>query len=84
MNLKNKLFLGLIGLALGAAVTAQVQLSAQDQSLIEKIQSGDLVLRCDMLDGTRNIEGGKVIDLFDGVWQFEGGGYASSCRILKP
>ena len=50
---------------------------------IDAVLSGEALLECHMHDGIRIIDTHKIVEHFDGVWIFEGGGHAKQCRIIQ-
>ena len=68
--------------AAAAAVFGLSSYSASvERSTFEKVKSGELVLRCDFRDGTRDVDPELVTGTFEGRWEFTNGS-ASSCRLI--
>lgn len=68
-----------------AAAVAVVWLSSYslgvERATLERIKSGELILRCDFRDGTRDVAPEMVKENFEGTWLFADGS-ASSCRLI--
>lgn len=69
-----------------AAFVAVVWLSSYslgvERATLERIKSGELILRCDFRDGTRDVAPEMVKENFEGTWLFADGGHAKSCILV--
>lgn len=79
--MKAKLLLFTVAAFLGAAVTYNAKLNAHERSLVKRVQSGELTLRCNMKDGVRDIPGVMVVGMMDYSWTFKNG-YSKSCTLI--
>ena len=75
----NKLILVLAGIAISFCFAAINYAASGD---LRAVKSGEAKLVCDMRDGERVIDPGRVVDLVDGVWVFEKG-HAKNCEVIK-
>ena len=53
-----------------------------DGDLVHRVQTGEVVLKCDTGEGMQVIDPKKVTGLRDGYWQFVNG-YASACEVIR-
>lgn len=75
---------GAMKYVIGAAIVVASQaLRSSELAAIESVRSGDKVLKCDMPDGTRDIDPALVVDLVDGKWLFMNG-FSSTCVLVAP
>ncbi|QXN70491.1 hypothetical protein AGENTSMITH_87 [Bacillus phage vB_BspM_AgentSmith] len=66
------------GVIAGVVIVVMSQLNAQDNSRLEKVQSGELTLTCHLPQGIVDIEK-ELVTGYDGeMWKFENGS-AKSC-----
>lgn len=72
--------------AIATILVASFSLYAQNEQVqttqLERVQSGEGILRCEMRDGTRDIDPEKVIGRHDSTWLFVDKGYAKSCIVV--
>ena len=54
-----------------------------ERSTLQQVQAGEIILRCDMPDGTRDIDPSLVVDYHDGQWKFANG-FSSTCVLVAP
>lgn len=76
-----KLALFTIATILAASFSLYAQTEAIQTTQLERVQSGEDILRCEMRDGTRDIDPEKVIGRHDSTWLFDNGS-AKSCIIV--
>lgn len=63
-------------------VAAFAGVTIEENALVKKVQTGELILTCLMHDGERVIDGGMVTGIFEGVWKFKNG-QAKSCEVTE-
>ena len=74
-----KWLLLVVGILLGCIVSLELN----ERSTLQQVQAGEIILRCDMPDGTRDIDGALVVDYHDGHWKFTNG-FSSTCVLVAP
>ena len=52
-----------------------------EKSTYEQVKSGELILRCDLPQGTVDVDHTKVTGYYEGQWQFSNG-WSSSCILI--
>ena len=70
-----------IGILAGVTIVLQWRVAQLERSTLQQVQAGDVVLRCDMPDGTRDIDPELVVDYHDGQWTFTNG-FSSTCTLV--
>ena len=71
----------IIAAGIAVVICLLVFMRAQDVSVLEKVQSGELTLTCHFKDGIKDVPKEHVED-FDSdipMWFFSGDGYATKC-----
>lgn len=72
-----------IGALVGAVLNLQWRVADVERTLLQQVQAGEVILRCDMPDTTRDIDGALVVDYHDGQWTFTNG-FGSTCVPVTP
>lgn len=72
-----------IGALVGVVLNLQWRIADVERTLLQQVQMGEVILRCDMPDATRNIDGALVVDYHDGQWTFTNG-FSSTCVLVTP
>ena len=78
-----KWLLLVVGILLGCIVSLNWHFAQLERSTLEQVQAGEVLLRCDMPDGTRDIDPALVVDYHDGQWTFTNG-FSSTCVLVAP
>ena len=78
-----KWLLLVVGILLGCIVSSEWYIAQLERSTLEQVQAGEVLLRCDMPDGTRDIDPSLVVDYHDGQWTFTNG-FGSTCVLVTP
>ena len=52
-----------------------------EKSTYEQVKAGSLILRCDLPQGTIDVDPAKITGYYEGQWQF-GNGWSSSCILI--
>lgn len=75
----------LIYITLGALIsitcTAIATTSAQERTMVERVQDGTDLLRCDLPSGNGYVDADKVTGFNDGTWLFVNG-HSKSCNLV--
>ncbi len=71
------------GILLGWVVGLNWHFAQLERSTLQQVQAGEVVLRCDMPNGTRDIDPELVVDYHDGQWKFTNG-FSSTCVLVAP
>lgn len=69
------------GILLGCIVSYEWHIAQLERSTLEQVQAGEVILRCDMPDGTRDIDPELVVDYHDGQWTFTNG-FSGTCTLV--
>ena len=77
-----KLALFAIATILAASFSLYAKNEAIQTTQLERVQSGEDILRCDFKDGTRDVEPSKIVGRHDSTWLFVDKGYAKSCIVV--
>lgn len=72
-----------VGALAGIMLNLQWRVAQLERSTLQQVQAGEIILRCDMPDGTRDIDGALVVDYHDGHWKFTNG-FSSTCVLVAP
>lgn len=72
----------LIACLIAAFVWLSSYSASVERTTLEQVKSGELILRCDFRDGTRDVAPEMVNENFDGTWLFADGGQAKSCILV--
>ena len=72
-----------IGALVGVVLNLQWRIAQLERSTLQQVQAGEIILRCAMPDGTRDIDGALVVDYHDGQWKFTNG-FSSTCVLVTP
>ena len=72
-----------IGILAGVTIVLQWRVADVERTLLQQAQMGGVILRCDMPDATRDIDGALVVDYHDGHWTFTNG-FSSTCVLVTP
>ena len=67
------------GILLGCIVSIELN----ERTLLQQVRAGDVVLRCDMQGGTRDIDPALVVRHHEGGWVFTNG-FSSQCMLVAP
>lgn len=78
-----KWLLLVVGILLGCIVSFNWHIALDERSILEQVQAGEVLLRCDMPDGTRDIDPALVVDYHEGGWAFTNG-FSSTCVLVTP
>lgn len=70
-----------IGALAGVMLNLQWRMADVERTLLQQVQAGEVILRCDMPDGTRDIDPSLVVDYHDGQWTFTNG-FSSQCLLV--
>lgn len=76
-----KLVLFAIATILAASFILYAKNEAIQTTQLERVQSGEDILRCDFKDGTRDVEPSKIVGRQDGRWIFTNGS-AENCIVV--
>lgn len=76
-----KWLLLVVGILLGCIVSLNWHFAQLERSTLQQVQAGEIILRCDMPDGTRDIDPGLVVDYHDGQWKFTNG-FSDMCLLV--
>ena len=52
-----------------------------EATTLELVQAGKLILRCDLPQGTVDVDPAKITGYYEGQWQFSNG-WSSSCILI--
>lgn len=72
-----------VGALAGVMLNLQWRIADVERTLLQQVQAGEVILRCDMPDGTRDIDPSLVVDYRDGHWKFTNG-FSSTCVLVAP
>ena len=72
-----------VGILLGCIVSLNWHFAQLERSTLQQVQAGEIILRCDMLDTTRDIDPSLVVDYHDGQWTFTNG-FSDTCVLVAP
>jgi len=72
-----------VGILLGCIVSFNWHIALDERTLLQQVQAGEVLLRCDMPDGTRDIEPALVVDYHEGQWTFTNG-FSDACMLVAP
>ena len=72
-----------VGVLAGVTIVLQWRVADVERTLLQQVQAGEVILRCDMPDATRDIDGPLVVDYHDGQWTFTNG-FSNTCVLVKP
>lgn len=72
-----------VGILLGCIVSLNWHFAQLERSSLQQVQAGEIILRCAMPDGTRDIDPSLVVDYHDGHWKFTNG-FSSTCVLVAP
>lgn len=72
-----------IGVLFGAVLNLQWRVADVERTLLQQVQMGEVILRCDMPDATRDIDGALVVDYHDVQWTFTNG-FSGTCVLVTP
>ncbi len=78
-----KWLLLVVGILLGCVVSFNWHTSQLERTLLQQVRAGEIILRCDMPDGTRDIDPAMVVDYHDGQWTFTNG-FSDTCVLVAP
>lgn len=71
------------GALVGVVLNLQWRIADVERTLLQQVQMGEVILRCDMPDATRDIDGALVVDYHEGQWTFTNG-FSSTCVLVTP
>ena len=72
-----------VGILLGCIVSLNWGIAQLERSTLQQVQMGEVILRCDMPDATRDIVPSLVVDYHDGQWTFTNG-FSDTCVLVTP
>ena len=72
-----------VGILLGCIVSFNWHIAQLERTLLQQVQMDEVILRCDMPDGTRDIDGALVVDYHEGQWTFTNG-FSDACMLVAP
>ena len=78
-----KWLLLVVGILLGCIVSFNWHIAQLERSTLQQVQMDEVILRCDMPDGTRDIDGALVVDYHEGQWTFTNG-FSDACMLVAP
>lgn len=78
-----KWLLLVVGILLGCIVSLNWRIADVERTLLQQVQAGEVILRCDMPDATRDIDGALVVDYHEGQWTFTNG-FSDACMLVAP
>ena len=70
-----------IGALVGVMLNLQWRMVDVERTLLQQVQAGEVILRCDMPDGTRDIDPAMVVDYHEGGWAFTNG-FSDTCLLV--
>ena len=76
-----KWLLLVVGILLGCIVSLNWRIADVERTLLQQVQAGEVILRCDMPDGTRDINPSLVVDYHEGQWTFTNG-FSDACMLV--
>ncbi len=76
-----KWLLLVVGILLGCIVSLNCHFAQLERSTLEQVQAGEVTLRCDMPDGTHDINPALVVDYHEGQWTFTNG-FSDACMLV--
>ena len=76
-----KWLLLVVGILLGCIVSFNWHIVQLERTLLQQVQMDEVILRCDMPDGTRDIDGALVVDYHEGQWTFTNG-FSDACMLV--
>ena len=78
-----KWLLLVVGILLGCIVSLNWHIADVERTLLQQVQMDEVILRCDMPDGTRDINPSLVVDYHEGQWTFTNG-FSDACMLVAP
>ena len=72
-----------VGILLGCIVSLNWHFALDERTLLQQVQAGEVILRCDMPDATRDIDPAMVVDYHEGQWTFTNG-FSDACMLVAP
>ena len=72
-----------VGVLAGLVLNLQWRVADVERTLLQQVQAGEVILRCDMPDATRDIDPELVVDYHEGQWTFTNG-FSSTCVLVTP
>jgi len=78
-----KWLLLVVGILLGCIVSLNWHIAQLERTLLQQVQMDEVILRCDMPDGTRDINPSLVVDYHEGQWTFTNG-FSDACMLVAP
>ena len=78
-----KWLLLVVGILLGCIVSLNWRIADVERTLLQQVQAGEVILRCDMPDATRDIDPAMVVDYHEGQWTFTNG-FSDACMLVAP
>ena len=72
-----------VGALAGVMLNLQWRVADVERSSLQQVQAGEVILRCDMRDATRDIDPAMVVDYHEGQWAFTNG-FSSTCVLVTP
>ena len=76
-----KWLLLVVGILLGCIVSLSWHFVQLERTLLQQVQMDEVILRCDMPDGTRDINPSLVVDYHEGQWTFTNG-FSDACMLV--
>ena len=76
-----KWLLLVVGILLGCIVSFNWHIAQLERSTLQQVQAGEVILRCDMPDATRDIDPAMVVDYHEGQWTFTNG-FSDACMLV--
>ena len=70
-----------VGILAGVSLGLQWRAVDVERTLLQQVRAGDVVLRCAMPNGTRDIDPEVVVDYYEGGWTFANG-FSSTCILV--
>ena len=70
-----------VGILAGVSLGLQWRAVDVERTLLQQVHSGEVALRCDMPDGTRDIDPALVVRHQEGGWAFTNG-FSSQCILV--
>ena len=70
-----------VGILAGVSLGLQWRAVDAERTLLQQVRAGDVVLRCDMQGGTRDIDPALVVRHHEGGWAFTNG-FSSQCILV--